>query len=171
MVKARFKKKAKNYFLQALKRSSTVRSSANTCVNEIYESIGDLKSEPSLQQLAFTLKTMLNSTTWVSLSTLRFLASLVEIEKSNTTTLNKSQRLDIINSINSNQNITDYSDGDIYKAIYDELEYTHHNPGHDSQINVPTIECTIVLVSGVWNEIFSTAAFERGANYLRVTLN
>lgn len=59
---------------------------------------------------------------------------------------------------------------EIFKTIYNELEFAHHNKNYKSELKVPKIDATIVLISGVLNEVFSTPAFERGADHLLQTL-
>jgi hypothetical protein len=54
----------------------------------------------------------------------------------------------------------------VFKTIYHELAYSHLVAGYKTPLAVPKINVTIVLVSGVLNEIFSTPAFKRGAEAL-----
>ncbi|MBT3235006.1 MAG: hypothetical protein HN353_03555 [Bdellovibrionales bacterium] len=54
----------------------------------------------------------------------------------------------------------------IFGAIYNELKYAHHHRDYQSFLECPAITPTIVLISGVFNEFFKTAAFERGTGHL-----
>lgn len=53
-----------------------------------------------------------------------------------------------------------------FSVVYRELEYAHLHKSYQTQIITPQVNVTIVLISGVLNEIFSTPAFERAAKYL-----
>jgi hypothetical protein len=44
--------------------------------------------------------------------------------------------------------------------------YAHDNPKYKTNLKLPKIFPTIVLISGVLNEIYKTAAFERGVSHL-----
>ena len=52
-----------------------------------------------------------------------------------------------------------YSLQQIFQAIYTE-RLCHHHPSYETPLSFPKIFPTIVLVSGVFNEIYKTAAFE-----------
>lgn len=55
---------------------------------------------------------------------------------------------------------------DIFKSIYKSKFIEHFDGTHSEIIKCPILKDVIVLVPGVFNEFFSTAAFERAAQYL-----
>ena len=63
------------------------------------------------------------------------------------------------------------SHSEIFKAIFKDLEFAHLHPKYKSKLKIPNFRCTIVLVSGALNEIFTTPAFARGAYYLAAQSN
>ena len=73
----------------------------------------------------------------------------------------------IIDQVSKNIRIPEeqFTKQEIFQAIYSELDYAHHHPHYESKLAFPPIFPTIVLVSGVFNEIYKTAAFEKGVQY------
>ena len=65
-----------------------------------------------------------------------------------------------------NNRTVEARDEEVFKIIYNELTYSHLHENYKCPLSVPKINMTIVLVSGVFNEIFSTPAFKRGAEKL-----
>lgn len=77
--------------------------------------------------------------------------------------------LEILQLIKSSKpiNPTFSTQQDIFKAIYKLKFIDHFDNSNRFVLDCPKIEDVIVLVPGVFNELFSTAAFERAAKYLK----
>lgn len=109
-----------------------------------------------------SLLSMTNSSIWVSRSALVVLKSYFDIRYLENYNFQNEKSQEILAGI-INKRTVDASDSLIFKTIYSELTYSHLHSEYKSSLHVPSINITIVLVSGVLNEIFSTPAFKRGA--------
>ncbi len=152
------KRRSKNRLLTATKVS------CEDIVDQL-KSISKTPRPSHLIQLATTLTT---SSAWISHTYLRYLISHVNFTTTKKTGSDCKLSKSILKAVNLNEKIPESiaTDAQIFRNIYNELEFTHHHPGHQCLIRCPKIKPTIVLISGVLNEIFSTAAFERGAKHL-----
>ncbi|PIQ60794.1 MAG: hypothetical protein COW00_06090 [Bdellovibrio sp. CG12_big_fil_rev_8_21_14_0_65_39_13] len=77
--------------------------------------------------------------------------------------------LDLLSSIRSGKKIhsTVSTFQDIFRAIYKYKFLEHENKKPLLDLPCPELQDVIVLVPGVFNELFSTAAFERSAQFLK----
>lgn len=77
--------------------------------------------------------------------------------------------LDLLSAINSGTKIhsTQSTHQDIFRAIYKFKFLEHENKKPLMDLQCPELQDVIVLVPGVFNELFSTAAFERSAQFLK----
>jgi hypothetical protein len=143
---------------------SKVKNISNT---EFRESIINLIKNPNIIESLNLLKDMTGSTVWVTRAYLRHLSAPLQV-KYIPKHLKDSKTQYILKYINRDKPIPDknITCEDVFKAVYDELNYTYYHPHHECKITGVEIKPTIVLVSGVFNEIFKTAAFERGAEHL-----
>ncbi|TNE95385.1 MAG: hypothetical protein EP326_15225 [Deltaproteobacteria bacterium] len=161
-----------NYQGIRIKKRERLIKATEVSVNEIISRIEEVVDTPKPLQLVGLLKTLTNSGVWISRSMLHYLIATVDFstpikEK------RESERVQyILDKIINNEDIQDPSvtEDEIFKTIYNELEFAHHNKNYNTELKVPKLDVTIVLVSGVLNEIFSTPAFERGAEHLQETL-
>ena len=55
---------------------------------------------------------------------------------------------------------------EIFKIIFNDLKLAQINDNYQSRLKIPRINCSIVLVSGALNELFTTPIFSRGVEYL-----
>ena len=60
-----------------------------------------------------------------------------------------------------------FTEQEIFRSIYNELEYAHQHPGYKSPLKLPKIFPTIVLISGVFNELYKTAALKEAYSMLQ----
>lgn len=133
---------------------------------DIFERLGALKENPSPKDVIYLFRNLLNSGVWISRSTYKYISSTINYtEKGDKQILGKDE-LKIIEAISKGSELKDYSDEEIFRVIFNEMEYSHYFPDHESLLHVPKTDITIVLVSGVFNELFSTAAFERAAIHM-----
>lgn len=144
---------------------------AHTSSHEILESVFDLKNGISPTDLLNIGKQLTNAGTWIGHSYLRYLISHANFKHDG----NKPSRSEeeeiildhLINNIPLNER---FSHAEIFKTIYNEREFQHYYPNYKSPLRIPKTNITMVLISGVFNEIFSTAAFERGAAHMSENL-
>ncbi len=164
MKKISFDQKIKNYFLRAKRSKNLLEDSIITSNEEIAESFRKLIHQPSFPGLFQFSKDIVGSSAWVTNSYLGLIQSLIGFQKVKKPSIDEDDWKFIIEKVSKNIRLPDdqYSLQQVFQAIYHELSYTHQNPGHETALTFPKIFPTIVLVSGVFNEIYKTAAFERG---------
>ena len=158
--------KLSNYVLKGRRRSFILRRAATTSVDEVGASFNAFLEKPSAPSLATLLRNMFNSGIWVSKSTLELLFSLLRLVEQADFDPNNQKTADLLNSIASGAPIDQTSDATIFHTILGERHFAHKNPGFKTVLEIPKSDTHLVLISGVFNEIFSTAAFERGAEHL-----
>lgn len=133
-------------------------------IKEIVRETKGMTSSPNHAQFLNLLKVVTNDSAWVGQAFLRHLKQ--KMLKKNQTFAKNSESDLIINAVVNNIPLPGIAPATIFKAIFSELEHSHHNPAFKTALKIPEIKLTIVLISGVLNEIFSTPAFERGAQHL-----
>ena len=166
--KETYKRYLKQYQSYKKHTKSFLESATRISIRDSIEAVETFVREPNVNTMGNLVKTITNSGTWISHSGLRYLHSYIDIfNKRNNFRLDEGFN-EVINAIKDQDYsiLSKYSEGDIFEAICLELDYAHKHVDYDSIIEIPKIDSTIVLVSGVFNEIFSTPAFERGAQHL-----
>lgn len=132
------------------------------------EFIFNLQQIKSLRARREILKTFIsatNSSIWLSRSAFTVIKSYFDISTLENLNIKNERAQEIIASV-VNKKTVDATDQEIFKTIYHELAHAHLVSDYKTPLKVPKINITIVLVSGVFNEIFSTPAFKRGAEAL-----
>ncbi|WP_127715375.1 hypothetical protein [Halobacteriovorax sp. HLS] len=163
-----YKRYLKQYQSYKKHTKNFLESATRISIRDSIEAVETFVREPNIQTMTNLVKTLTNSGTWISHSSLRYLHSYIDIFNKRNNFKNDEGFIEIIKSIESGDKtiLEKYSEGDIFEAICLELDYAHKHSDYESTIKIPKIDSTIVLVSGVFNEIFSTPAFERGAQHL-----
>lgn len=165
--KKELEQKLSNYVLKGRKRSFLIRHAAMTSIEEVRASMHTFLEKPTPSHLALFLRNMFNSGVWVSKSTLEMMFSLMRLVEEVEINPQEESTLNILNKIANKADLSSMSDAAIFKVILGERHFHHKNPGFKPVLKIPHCNAHLVLVSGVFNEIFSTAAFERGAEYLK----
>ncbi len=116
-------------------------------------------------------KKLMHSSFWVSRSSFKLLKSHFDFKKYENANQKDALAQKILTAVRENKKLPStlqISDQKIFKTIYNELEFNHinHCDLDTFKLKIPS-NVTIVLISGVFNEIFSTPAFQRGADYLK----
>jgi hypothetical protein len=149
-----------------VRKSKDFLSYAKTrSVEEIVFNIQKIKSERTRKVLLDSLLTVTRSSVWVSRSAFLVLKSYFDILPIENENLASERAQDILASV-VNKRTVDASDEEVFRTIYFELTHAHLHTNYLTPLIVPKVDVTIVLVSGVLNEIFSTPAFQRGAENL-----
>jgi hypothetical protein len=136
---------------------------------DLKEALRDLGNSPNPFDLANFVKIAGNSGVWLSRSALRYLVSQVNFSI-NLSDYSPDSRAKIILEAVSNGNPLDsekYSEQEVFQTLFNDLEYAHHNHLYQTPLRLPETNITIGLISGVFNELFSTPAFSRGADHLK----
>ncbi len=138
---------------------------SSTSIEELVFNFQKIKSAQSKNDFLKSLLSMTNSSIWVSRSAFVVLKSLFDIRYLENSNHRNEKSQEILAGI-VNKSTVEADDDLIFKTIYNELTHSHLHKDYKSSLTVPSINITIVLVSGVLNEIFSTPAFKRGAETL-----
>lgn len=161
------KEKIREYFKKRSRSQKFLQRATKVSTKDILDKLGQFYEKPNPTHLMFLGRSIANSGTWLSHSAIRYLISLVNFKIEDGSERYDDAAIYILNKVSKKQEISykKATYAEIFKTIYNELEFIHHSDV-ESPLKVPKINCTLVLISGVFNEIFSTAAFERGAKHL-----
>lgn len=161
-------------FLQRKKkRLESLEKAAKASHNDVKSKIVSTSQERSLASAISLSKSIFNSATWLGKSYWRLVRPVEPnfLEKLNYLQSDRAQY--ILNRVKNKQSISykkaTYSE--IFKTIFYDFEISHLDSSYQCISTIPPLESSVLLVSGVFNEIFSTPAFERGAKYLKDKYN
>jgi hypothetical protein len=136
-----------------------------TSTEEMLFNIQKIKEAKTARDVAKYLLTLTKSSVWVSRSGLIYLKSYLDLRYLTNMNQKSSKAQEIISGV-ANSRTVDASDEEVFETIYNEIMFSHLHEKYNCPLKVPKVDATIVLVSGVFNEIFSTPAFKRGAEKL-----
>lgn len=149
-----------------IKKSTDVLTYASaTSLEEFVFNIQKIKSSHTKKDFLKSLINVTNSSVWLSRSAFVVLKSFFDIRQLENQNAKSAKAQEILAGVMNKRTVA-ASDPEIFKTIYTELTHAHLHSEYHTQLSVPQIKVTIVLVSGVLNEIFSTPAFKRGAENL-----
>lgn len=157
-------------FLQRKKkRLESLERAAHEVGQEVKSKVIRTSQEPSLSSAISLSKSIFNSAAWLSRSYWRLIKPLEPSFMEKRAILDSERAQYILNRVRRKQSISykkaTYSE--IFKTLFYDFEVSHLDSSYQSISQVPHIDSSVLLVSGVFNEIFSTPAFERGAKYLK----
>jgi len=154
------------YLSHAQKSSEFLKNSIDTSVKDIIIDASELVKNPTASHLINLTKDTVGSLGWIANSTIDHLLVLGGIRKSPEGILSDPESQFIVEKVSKNIPLDPnlYPPEKIFSALFKELEYCHTHKHYKSKLNCPKIFPTIVLVSGMLNEIYKTAAFERGVS-------
>lgn len=136
-----------------------------TSLDETIYNLKDFKEAKDRKTLLRSLLKVTKSSIWLSRSAVVLLKSYFDVRSVKNEHLENSRSQEIIAGV-TNKRTIEANDAEVFKIIYDEIAYSHLHMNYRTKFQIPKSKVTIVLVSGVFNEIFSTAAFKRGAEKL-----
>jgi hypothetical protein len=144
---------------------NAVRSS----VDEIISDVRTLGSNPGTLQLLNLIRDIADTTHWVGNSYAKFLSSFIRPINDSFRYIDTEEHMAIMRFLNSKKSLEDseFFPHQIFAAIYNEIAYSNANAKYKRALKSKKIEPTVVLISGVFNELFKTAAFERGVEHLK----
>lgn len=140
--------------------------------SELSEALQRKDFNSKSRKLISLTKTLTNSSIWISRTSLKYLKSYLDLKTYHNENLKNPRSKLILEAIKAKKGCApslQVSDHEIFRIIYQELMYTHFNLNSQDVFGYKKdlSKTTIVLISGVFNEIFSTPAFKRGADYLK----
>lgn len=140
--------------------------------SEITQDLLKLFTEKEIFELLNLVKDVIGNTAWVSNSALKFFTTLVGLQKKI-----KGNAEDVVAQMIASEFVSEstlsphfllkYPTDDLFNSLFNEIEYNHYHQKSFARLVPPKTSATIVLVSGVLNEIYKQAAFERGVAYLK----
>ena len=160
-----FSKSFVQYRSRIQKRKDVLNYAKHTSAEEIVFNLQKLIKLKDKKDVLKTLLSITNSSIWLSRSAFTVLKSYFDVSSMKNLNLNSEKAQDIIANV-TNKRTVDATDQEIFQTIYHELVHCHLASDYKTSLKVPKVNATIVLVSGVLNEIFSTPAFKRGAQAL-----
>ena len=157
----------KAYLSRAKKSKEFLSESISISASELAESVTTLCKKPNFKGSVQLFSDLIGSGAWISNSYINMLITLSGLNKPKEKDIDPDDHKFIIDKISKNVRIpqNQYSEQEIFRSIYNELEYAHQHPDYKTPLNLPKIFPTIVLISGVFNELYKTAAFERGVQH------
>lgn len=164
--KEKVSKVLKRYTQRKKYRKEKLKDATGQSFTDLLSEVHDFGEAKSLSNLLSLGKVMTTSSAWVSHSYIRYLKSNFDFSSSDRVSENAERSKRIVDKFVDGENLDDEKDEDIFKAFYHELEYQHKHPNLPRKLECPKTNSTMVLISGVLNEIFSTPAFERGASHI-----
>ncbi len=172
-MKIEIKSYIESYIKKSTNKRQRLKKAAAVGSDEIVSRIEDFSADPSVKNLVILTRGLTTSGVFISRSFLRYLTSHIDFSKTETSKLSEAD-LSILELVSKKLPIDSFkaSPKEIFSAIFRERVINHDNPNHHSSLKLTPapFKTTLVLVSGVLNEIFSNAAFERGAQHLSQNL-
>ena len=160
-----FSKSFSQYRSRIKKRKDVLSYAKSTSAEEIVFNLQKLIKLKEKKDILTTVLSITNSSIWLSRSAFTVLKSYFDVRTIDDLDLHTERAQDIIGNV-INKRTVDATDQEIFKTIYHELAHSHLVDAYKTSLKMPKVKVTIVLVSGVLNEIFSTPAFKRGAEAL-----
>ncbi len=149
-----------------LRKSREVLAYAkSTSLEELVFNLQKIKSSHAKKDFLRSLLSATSSGIWLSRSAFTVLKSFLDIRKFENKNLDNERAQEILSCV-INKRSLNAPDAEIFRTIYSELTHKHLHSEYKTALTVPKANVTIVLISGVLNEIFSTPAFKRGAENL-----
>jgi hypothetical protein len=147
------------------KRRDTFSYAKKTSSDELFINLKSLFSQKDKREMFKIIRALTSSSIWLSRSSFSLLRSYFDVSSLDNLNLNSEKAQEIIACV-ANKRSVDATDCEVFQTIYHEIVHTHLNPLYVTPLKMSPSNVTIVLVSGVFNEIFSTPAFKRGAEKL-----
>lgn len=160
-----FSKNFSQYRSRIQKRKDVLSYAKHTSAEEIVFNLQKLIKLKDKKDVLKTVLSITNSSIWLSRSAFTVLKSYFDVSAIDDLDLHTEKAQDIIANV-INKRTVDATDQEIFKTIYHELAHSHLVDDYKTSLKMPQVNVTIVLISGVLNEIFSTPAFKRGAETL-----
>lgn len=159
----------KKRFLSKHKRSiDFLKLAARESGDDITHRAQEFIQSPNAKHGLLLSRSLLNSSTWISRASYMLAKSVAKPLTPNTPPNQSDKEKLILEHVQMGIKLSPdkASPEEILKVIFEEFDYAHKNHHYHSLLEVPKIQTKLVLISGVFNEMFSTLAFERAAKHL-----
>lgn len=160
----------KKYLNRHSYRLRKIRFAKYTTKRELEQKFSDLIEKRSFLELFKLAHSVTNSSIWIGHSYYKLLTKWVDFKRAMHDlefSEAEDKTLALIESKNTHFIRKNCTPEQIFSVVFKEIEYSYYNPDFRPRVKAkPMPNITLVLVSGVLNEIFSTPAFERSARYL-----
>ncbi len=163
----------KNFVTRKKKRLNVLENATSTSLRDVRDQLYRFAKSPGPKEYLKLSKTIFNSSTWITKSTIRLLRPFEPTFSEKVKFLRTEQAQYILKRVREGNSISYQraTYNEIFKTIFYDFEVSHLDSSYKRVSQVPSINSSVLLVSGVLNEIFTTPAFERGAQYIRDNYN
>lgn len=167
------KSQLKGFLQRKKKRLSVLETATLSSIQDVKVRANSFVKNPNLKSYAKLSRSFLNGATWIGKSTFRLLRPIEPNYLEKVNYLNSSQARYILERVKEKKSISykRATYNEIFKTIFYDFEVSHLDSSYNKVSQVPNINTSVLLISGVLNEIFTTPAFERGARYIKETYN
>ena len=137
-------------------------------LNELIRQIKGSKDIDIPMEVLILGKDLIGSSTWILHSYLEYLKSFLHFSIKNKN-LDDPDHQYVIHAIQNNISIeeTHLDPQKVFQCVFKELIFANKHHKYVTPLKCPQINTTIVLIPGIFNELYKTAAFERAALYLQ----
>ncbi len=177
MVMGAFSKNKSNflkyYFQERPKKKFLLKKALLNSYQDVIEDIKNFYIRPGPLEFIILCRNCITSSIWIGRTGFFYFLSLIDFSLDLADPEHDDKTQYILDHVarKKEMNFEDISYEEIFRSIFNELEFAHHNPKYKSKLQLPKSHCTIVLIPGVLNEIFSTPAFSRGAKHISKRLD
>ena len=135
---------------------------------DLIENLQNLVNNQDLTSIFKTIKSVTSTSSWLSHSYYRYYKSLLESNETRQKSFLTLKEEEVIQKVIRKNKVvfSENENKDIFKAIYKEALLSHTNPHVSSRLILPRVETVIVVLDGVFNELFSQSFFERSLKKL-----
>lgn len=163
----------KDFLNRKRKRLDVLENAASTSIRDIKSCFYSFARSPSPKEYLKLSKSIFNSSTWITKSTLRLIRPFEPTFAEKVSFLKTEQAQYILSRVRDGKSISYQraTYNEIFKTIFYDFEVSHLDYSYKKVSQVPQIDSSVLLISGVLNEIFTTPAFERGARYIKENYN
>lgn len=155
------------------KRLENLSNATKESKKDILKGLKKFLRSPSIKSYLLLNRSFINSATWLGKSTIRLIKPFEPSFNDKLAYLRSEEAQYILRRVKDKKSISyiKASYNEIFKTILYDFEISHLDKSYKRVSQVPQIESSVLLVSGVLNEIFTTPAFDRGAKYLKEKYN
>lgn len=171
----KIEKKLDSYKYNLNKRNTEFKTAVFTSQEELWKDFKELiflSSENQEEQsrnwkMVLLLKDSFGGGVWIIRAYLRLLRALVDTRDKHGIKLHENH-YEILNIVHNKipPQEHNFSNEELFRTIFHDFCQTDNDPHYHSPLEVPKIDYTVCLISGVFNELFVTAAFEKGVKKL-----
>ena len=145
-----------------------LRNAKKETKEDLKKKVKTLLKNPDIGPLLKTVKSITSTTSWLSHSYYRYYKSQIKKEKKDLTPFLSSEENNIIRKIISKDKkiVETLGHEKIFSTIYKEALLSHSYSNFSSKFILPRLQTVIVVLDGVFNELFSQSFFERSLKKL-----